>query len=674
MFDSVLIANRGEIACRIIRSARALGMRSIAVYSEADKNALHVDMASDAILLGPAPAAQSYLNVDALIHAVQESGADCVHPGYGFLSENAAFAERLAAAGVAFVGPTIEAIQKMGDKIASKKIALAAGVPTVPGGTDAVDDVAEAKRIAREIGYPVMLKASAGGGGKGMRVVAEESQIEDSLRACRNEAKGAFGDDRVFVEKFIVRPRHIEIQVLADQHGTVLHLGERECSIQRRHQKVIEECPSPFVTPEMRERMGAAAVALARQVGYTSAGTVEFVVDAERNFYFLEMNTRLQVEHPVTEMVTGVDIVEQMFRVAAGEKLSFGQSDVTWKGSAIEARLYAEDPTRGFLPAIGRLVKYREPTSGVFGTQKSVRIDAGVAEGDEITRFYDPMISKLISTGATRDEAIKSMCRALDEFEVRGLATNIEFLAAIMAHPRFHSAEIDTGFIAKEFGERFLPMQGAYPDVGRLVAVAAVMSRVLAARRSNLQPRLRDGTAAAIPAHPRIDDDGWVVVLNNSHHAVQIAVAEDGYEVRTAAHTYLVRTDWSPSKSLFQARIDGEDVTVQCERAGDTITLRHAGFRAVARVMTPRAADMLSRMPEKTNARTQKILVSPMPGLVKSIAVAVGAEVRIGDPLVSVEAMKMENQLTAEADGTVKTVHVTAGQSVEVGQTLIEFA
>ena len=674
MFDSVLIANRGEIACRIIRSARALGMRTIAVYSEADKNALHVDMASDAILLGPAPAAQSYLNVDALIRAVEESGADCVHPGYGFLSENAQFAERLAAAGVAFVGPTIEAIHKMGDKIASKRIAVAAGVPTVPGGGDAVEDAAEARRIAREIGYPVMLKASAGGGGKGMRVVAEESQIEDSLRACRNEAKGAFGDDRVFVEKFIVRPRHIEIQVLADQHGTVLHLGERECSIQRRHQKVIEECPSPFVTPDMRERMGAASVALAREVGYTSAGTVEFVVDVDRNFFFLEMNTRLQVEHPVTEMVTGVDIVEQMFRVAAGEKLSFSQNDVTWKGSAIEARLYAEDPTRGFLPATGRLVKYREPTSGVFGMQKSVRIDAGVAEGDEITRFYDPMISKLIATGPTRDEAIKSMRRALDEFEVRGLASNIEFLAAIMAHPRFHAAELDTGFIAKEFGDRFIPMQGAYPDVGRLVAVAAVMSRILAARRTNLQPRLRDGTSLAAASRPRVEDDGWVVVLNNAHHAVQIAVAEDGYEVRTAAHTYLVRTDWSPSKSLFQARIDGEDFTVQCERAGDTITLRHAGFRAVARVMTPRAADMLSRMPEKTNARTQKILVSPMPGLVKSIAIAVGAEVRIGDPLVSVEAMKMENQLTAEADGTVKAVLVTPGQSVEVGQTLIEFA
>jgi propionyl-CoA carboxylase alpha chain len=674
MFDSVLIANRGEIACRIIRSARALGMRTIAVYSEADKNALHVDMASDAILLGPAPAAQSYLNVDALIRAVEESGADCVHPGYGFLSENAQFAERLAAAGVAFVGPTIEAVHKMGDKIASKKIAMAAGVPTVPGGGGAVEDAAEARRIAREIGYPVMLKASAGGGGKGMRVVAEESQIEDSLRACRNEAKGAFGDDRVFVEKFIVRPRHIEIQVLADQHGTVLHLGERECSIQRRHQKVIEECPSPFVTPQMRERMGAAAVALAREVGYTSAGTVEFVVDAERNFYFLEMNTRLQVEHPVTEMVTGVDIVEQMFRVAAGEKLSFSQSDVTWKGSAIEARLYAEDPTRGFLPAIGRLVKYREPTSGVFGTQKSVRIDAGVTEGDEITRFYDPMISKLIANGPTRDEAIRSMCRALDEFEVRGLATNIEFLAAIMAHPRFHAAELDTGFIAKEFGDRFIPMQGNYPDVGRLVAVAAVMSRILAARRTNLQPRLRDGTPSPAPSHPRVEDDGWVVVLNNAHYAVQIAVAEDGYEVRTATHTYLVRTDWSPSKSLFQARIDGEDIIVQCERAGDTITFRHSGFRAIARVMTPRAADMLSRMPEKTNARTQKILVSPMPGLVKSIVVAAGAEVRIGDPLISVEAMKMENQLTAEADGTVKAILVAPGQSVEVNQTLIEFA
>ncbi len=674
MFNSVLIANRGEIACRIIRSARALGMRTIAVYSEADKSALHVDMASDAFLLGPAPAIESYLNIDAVLRAVEESGADCVHPGYGFLSENKVFAERLAAAGVAFVGPTIEAIHKMGDKIESKKIARAAGVPTVPGAVDAIDDIGEAKRIAREIGYPVMLKASAGGGGKGMRVVAEESQFEDSLRACRNEAKGAFNDERVFIEKFIVRPRHIEIQVLADAHGTVLHLGERECSIQRRHQKVIEECPSPFVTPEMRERMGAAAVSLAREVGYVSAGTVEFVVDAERNFYFLEMNTRLQVEHPVTEMVTGVDIVEQMFRVAAGEKLSFSQDDVTWRGSAIEARLYAEDPTRGFLPATGRLVRYREPTSGVFGTQKSVRIDAGAAEGDEITRYYDPMISKLIATGATRDDAIKSMRRALDEFEVRGVATNLEFLSAILAHPRFEAADLDTGFIAQEFGDRFLPMTGAYPDVGVLVAVAATMSRILAARRTNLQPRLRDGTSVGVQSHPPIYDDGWVVVLNGAHHAVRVAVAEDGFEVRTAQHTYLVRTDWTPSQSLFQARIDGADIAVQCERSGDTITLRHAGFRAVARVLTPRAADMLSRMPEKTNARQLKLLVSPMPGLVKSIAVAVGAEVRLGDPLIAVEAMKMENQLTAEADGTVKAILVKAGQSVEVGQTLIEFA
>ncbi len=674
MFNSVLIANRGEIACRIIRSARALGMRTIAVYSEADKSALHVDMASDAFLLGPAPAIESYLNIDAVLRAVEESGADCVHPGYGFLSENKVFAERLAAAGVAFVGPTIEAIHKMGDKIESKKIARAAGVPTVPGAIDAIDDIAEAKRIAREIGYPVMLKASAGGGGKGMRVVAEESQFEDSLRACRNEAKGAFNDERVFIEKFIVRPRHIEIQVLADSHGTVLHLGERECSIQRRHQKVIEECPSPFVTPDMRERMGAAAVALAREVGYVSAGTVEFVVDAQRNFYFLEMNTRLQVEHPVTEMVTGVDIVEQMFRVAAGEKLSFGQDDVTWRGSAIEARLYAEDPTRGFLPATGRLVRYREPTSGVFGTSKSVRIDAGAAEGDEITRYYDPMISKLIATGATRDDAIKSMRRALDEFEVRGVATNLEFLSAIMAHPRFQAADLDTGFIAQEFGDRFLPMTGSYPDVGVLVAVAATMSRILAARRTGLQPRLRDGTLVGTQSHPPIYDDGWVVVLNNAHHAVRVAVAEDGFEVRTAQRAYLVRTDWTPSQSLFQARIDGAEVAVQCERSGDTITLRHAGFRAVARVLTPRAADMLSRMPEKTNARALKLLVSPMPGLVKSIAVAVGAEVRLGDPLVAVEAMKMENQLTAEADGTVKAILVKAGQSVEVGQTLIEFA
>jgi propionyl-CoA carboxylase alpha chain len=672
MFDSVLIANRGEIACRIIRTARALGMRTIAVYSAADAGALHVDMASDAYPIGPAPAADSYLNVDALLKAVEESGAECVHPGYGFLSENARFAEALAKAGVAFVGPPIEAIHKMGDKIESKRIAAKAGVPTVPGTADSIADAQAARKVAAEIGYPVMLKASAGGGGKGMRVVSSEAQIEDALRACRSEAKSAFGDDRVFIEKFVLSPRHIEIQVLADSHGNIIHLGERECSIQRRHQKVIEECPSPFVDDAMRARMGAAAVSLARAVGYVSAGTVEFVVDANRNFYFLEMNTRLQVEHPVTEMVTGIDLVEKMFRVAAGEELGLRQEDIKWSGSAIEARLYAEDPTRGFLPAIGRLTRYREPVSGVFGTQKSVRIDAGVSEGDEITRFYDPMIAKLVASGATRAEALRTLIKAISEFEVRGLATNIEFLAALLAHPRFAAGQLDTGFIAAEFGDRFLPMESRNADVGLLVAVAATMSRILAARRLGLRPRLVDGTEAP-RAKPQVSDDSWVVVLNGEHHAVRVVSDERGYEVRTKSHNYVIQTDWTPSKALFEGTIDGAEVCVQCDRAGDTITLRHGGFRATARVMTPKGAEMLARMPEKASARMLKQLASPMPGLVKSVTVAPGAEVRFGDPLIIVEAMKMENQLTAEADAKVKAVKVAAGQSVEVGQVLIEF-
>ena len=671
MFDSILIANRGEIACRIIRTARAMGIRTIAVYSEADRGALHVDMASDAIEIGPAPSAQSYLNQEAILAAIEESGAEAVHPGYGFLSENAGFAETLGKAGVVFIGPPINAINLMGDKIRSKQAAREAGVPVVPGFAEPVTSAAEAQRIAADIGYPVILKASAGGGGKGMRVVEDGANIGEALASCISEAEASFGDGRVFIEKFITDPRHIEIQVLADAHGNTIHLGERECSIQRRHQKVVEEAPSPFVTEDLRAEMGARAVALAEAVDYVSTGTVEFIADADRNFYFLEMNTRLQVEHPVTEFVTGLDLVEQMIRIAAGEELQIGQSDVTINGWAMESRVYAEDPVRGFLPAIGRLTRYKEPMSGVFGTDKSVRIDSGASEGDTISRFYDPMIAKLITYGESRDAAIAKMRRALDEFIIEGVTHNADFLAALMGHPRFQAGELTTNFIAEEFGDRFIPGDTTHPRPKILAAVAGVLNGILETRRAEITPRHRDGLIAG--RAPMAQDDQWVVILNHSHYPVRLAETNGDAVVLVDGERFTISGAWSPEQDLFSGAVNGEDICIQVDRTANGFQFRHYGFLADIRILRPLAAEMLARMPEKADADTSNLVLSPMPGLVVSIDVEEGQEVRLGDKVAVIEAMKMENQLSAECDGAVAKIHCQPGDSVDVDQVIMEF-
>ncbi len=671
MFNTILIANRGEIACRVIRTARQLGIKTVAVYSEADQNALHVDMASDAVFIGPPMAAESYLRIDAIMAAIEETGADAVHPGYGFLSENPEFAEQLDAAGITFIGPRPDAMRVMGDKIESKLFAEKAGVPTVPGHAEPVKSAADAKKIAKKIGYPVILKASAGGGGKGMRMVESAAEIEEGLRASTAEAESSFGDGRVFVEKFITNPRHIEIQILADSHGNCVHLGERECSIQRRHQKVIEEAPSPFVDAAMRAEMGAQAVALARAVNYQSAGTVEFIVDAEKNFFFLEMNTRLQVEHPVTELITGLDLVEQMIKVAAGEELEFDQDGVSLSGWAMESRLYAEDPTRGFLPAIGRLVEYREPVTGVFGTSKNVRVDGGVNEGDEITRYYDPMIAKLITNGETRDEAIKHMQRALEEYYVRGVGNNLGFLSAVMAHPRFIEGALTTNFIAEEFGERFIPEETAHEDFGMLAAIAAMMHRREVERDNQITGRAMSGSALSREQFTYGDE--WVAIVNGESHPIRIAVADNQkVEIHAGGKNYVIDSGWRPGRSLFTGQVNDEDICMQTERTSTGFKVRHAGYQGEIRIMSSFAAELLNRMPAKKAADTSKQLISPMPGLLVSVEVEVGQDVKSGEALAVVEAMKMENQLFAERDGVVAKIYLEPGDSLDVGQIILE--
>ena len=671
MINTILIANRGEIACRVIRTARQLGIKTIAVYSEADQNALHVDMASDAICIGPDAASDSYLNIDSIMGAIEESGADAVHPGYGFLSENAEFAERLDVSDITFIGPKPNAIRVMGDKIKSKLFAEKAGVSVVPGHTEAVTTVGEAQKIAKEIGYPVILKASAGGGGKGMRMVEQENQIEEALRASTAEAVNSFGDDRIFVEKFITNPRHIEIQVLADRHGNCVHLGERECSIQRRHQKVIEEAPSSFVDEVMRANMGEQAVALAKAVDYQSAGTVEFIVDSNKHLYFLEMNTRLQVEHPVTELITGLDLVEQMIKVASGEVLSFSQADIELNGWAIEARVYAEDPTRGFLPATGRLIEYREPVSNVFGTSKHVRIDGGVNEGDEITRFYDPMISKLITSGETREEAIIHMQRSLEEYYIRGVGNNLGFLSAVMAHPRFGSGELTTNFIAEEFGDKFIPEKTIHKDFGMLASVAAMMHRRELERDNKIVGK--EILGGILKREKYKYGDNWIAIINNESHPIRIAVSEEEIvEVHTNGKNYVIDSGWSPGRFLFHGLINNEEVCMRMERTGRGFLVRHAGYQGEIRIISSLAAELLNRMPAKKPADTSRQLLSPMPGLLVSLGVSVGDEVKVGDPLAVVEAMKMENQLFSEREGVVSQIHLEPGDSLEVGQIILE--
>jgi propionyl-CoA carboxylase alpha chain len=665
VFKKILIANRGEIACRVIRTARRMGIKTVAVYSDADADALHVQMADEAVAIGPAPSAQSYLSIEKIIKACKDTGAQAVHPGYGFLSENQAFAAALKAAKIVFIGPPRKAVAAMGDKIESKKLAKAAGVNTVPGHLGVIPDAKAAVKIAREIGYPVMIKASAGGGGKGMRIAHNDAETEEGFRSATAEAKNAFADDRVFVEKFVEEPRHIEIQVLADAKGNCLYLGERECSIQRRHQKVIEEAPSPFLDAKTRKAMGEQAVALAKAVGYRSAGTVEFIVDEKRNFYFLEMNTRLQVEHPVTEKVTGLDLVELMIRVAAGEKLPLEQKDVKLKGWAIEARVYAEDPVRNFVPSIGRLVRYRPPAE-----DDGIRVDTGVYEGAEISMYYDPMIAKLVTYGATREAAIARMEGALDAFHIRGVNHNVPFLSAILRSPRFRSGNLTTGFIAEEFPEGFRPGELAKDVAARLVAAAAAIHVAQRARERAISGQ-RDGVLATPEPdwHVRLGGAGTDVTVAGALPECRVRFALDGKQ-----HDLVVASDWKIAEPLFRATIGDEAVTIQVERHGVGWRLTHAGASTDAVVLARRAAALAAQMPEKEAADTSKFLLSPMPGLLVSLAVKAGQQVRAGEELAVVEAMKMQNVLRAEQDGTVKALHAKPGESLAVDQAIVEFA
>ncbi len=660
MFNKILIANRGEIACRIIRTAKRMGIATVAVYSDVDAEALHVRMADESVPIGPAAAAESYLKIERIVEACRATGAEAVHPGYGFLSENAAFATALATAGVTFIGPGPEAIAAMGDKIQSKKLARDAGVSSVPGHLAVIPDADSAVKVARDIGYPVMIKASAGGGGKGMRIAASDEETREGFGSAASEAKSSFADDRIFIEKYIEEPRHIEIQVLGDTFGNLVYLGERECSIQRRHQKVIEEAPSPFIDPETRRAMGEEATALARAVGYRSAGTVEFIVDRERNFYFLEMNTRLQVEHPVTELVTGLDLVELMIRIAAGEPLPFTQEDVRLKGWAIEARVYAEDPRRNFLPSTGRLIRYQPPAG------EGLRLDTGVFEGAEISIYYDPMIAKLVGSGADRNTAIERLRGALDGFYVAGVQHNIAFLAAAVARPRFTAGALSTNFIAEEFRGGFAPpSEFVEPDPMILLAAA------LAHRRIREREAAIDGQLAGIRSEIA---ERAVVLLDGRPYPVSVRPESAAYRVEIEGETHLVATDWRPGEVLLQIRVDNRSATVQVERLpGAAFRLVHGGVIRQGQVLPPRAAELLALMPEKQAADTSRLLLSPMPGLLSSVAVTQGQEVKTGEPLAVVEAMKMENILRAERDGRIARIRAHPGDSLAVDQVILEF-
>ncbi|MDI4233686.1 acetyl/propionyl/methylcrotonyl-CoA carboxylase subunit alpha [Bradyrhizobium sp. 31Argb] len=671
MFKRILIANRGEIACRIIKTARRMGIETVAVYSEADRDALHVEMADEAVLIGPPPAAESYLLIDRIVDACRKTGAEAVHPGYGFLSEREAFPRALNEAGIVFIGPNPGAIAAMGDKIESKKAAAKAKVSTVPGHLGVIEDGKHAVRIADEIGYPVMIKASAGGGGKGMRIAHSKAEVEEGFNLAKAEAKSSFGDDRVFVEKFIVDPRHIEIQVLGDKHGNVIYLGERECSIQRRNQKVIEEAPSPLLDETTRRKMGEQAVALAKAVNYDSAGTVEFVAGQDKSFYFLEMNTRLQVEHPVTELVTGIDLVEQMIRVAAGEQLSLAQKDVTLTGWAVESRVYAEDPFRNFLPSIGRLVKYRPPAEksqdGV-----TVRNDTGVQEGGEISIHYDPMIAKLITHAPSRAAAIEAQSSALDAFYVDGIRHNIPFLSALMNHPRWREGKLSTGFIAEEYPKGFSARPPEGEIARRLAAVAAAIDHVLGERKRQISGQMNGRLVQR--------ERRRAVWLDREEIALDVAREADGVAVRFIASDGLpgnphnLVSNWVPGEPVWQGTIDGQFVAMQVRPINNGFRLAHQGFEVSIYVFTEAEATSARLMPVVSAADTGKKLLCPMPGLVVSIAVSEGQEVKAGETLAVVEAMKMQNVLRAERDGTVKKIHAAPGATLAVDALILEFA
>ncbi len=667
MIKKILIANRGEIACRVIKTARRLGISTVAVYSDADRNALHVSMADEAVHIGPSPSSQSYIVIDRIIDAVRKTGADAVHPGYGFLSENANFAAALEREGVTFIGPPVGAIEAMGDKITSKQLAARAGVSTVPGHMGLIENADEAVLIANEIGYPVMIKASAGGGGKGMRIAHNADEAREGFQASRNEAKNSFGDDRIFIEKFITEPRHIEIQVLGDKQGTVLYLGERECSIQRRNQKVIEEAPSPFLDEATRKAMGEQAVALAKAVGYHSAGTVEFIVDGKQNkFYFLEMNTRLQVEHPVTELVTGLDLVEEMIKVAAGEPLSFGQRDVKLNGWAIESRLYAEDPYRNFLPSIGRLTRYRPPAEGPTNNGAILRNDTGVYEGGEISMYYDPMVAKLCAWAPSRDAAIAAMSDALDDFEVEGIGHNLPFLSAVMNQERFRSGQLTTGYIAEEFPDGFHGVEPDQASARKLAAVAATINRIVQARAADI--------SGTIGNHRRRIGQDWVVSFGQWRFDVSMPSVERGTEVSFADGEVLcVASDWLPGKTHCAFSVGSDILGIKVDLVGSAIRLRWRGTEMIARVRSPRVAELARLMPIKLAADTSKLLLCPMPGVLTSLSVEAGSVVEAGQTLAVVEAMKMENALKAERKGVVKRIEAKVGHSLAVDELILEF-
>ncbi|PKB25689.1 propionyl-CoA carboxylase alpha chain [Novosphingobium kunmingense] len=670
MFKKILIANRGEIACRVIKTARRMGIQTVAVYSDADARAPFVQMADEAVHIGPSPAAQSYLIADKIIEACKATGAEAVHPGYGFLSERTSFAEELAKNGIAFIGPPVGAIAAMGDKIESKKLAKEAGVNVVPGFVGEIEDTEHAVRISDEIGYPVMMKASAGGGGKGMRLAYDEKDVREGFEAVKREGLNSFGDDRVFIEKFILNPRHIEIQILGDQHGNILYLNERECSIQRRHQKVVEEAPSPFVTPKMRKAMGEQCVALSRAVGYYSAGTVELIVSGAdptgESFYFLEMNTRLQVEHPVTEAITGIDLVEQMIRVAAGEKLAMTQDDIGIDGWSIENRVYAEDPYRGFLPSTGRLVRYQPPVEGWTDDGEAngrrgvdgVRVDDGVYEGGEVSMFYDPMIAKLVTWGQTRDEAADKQIAALDSFEIEGLGHNIDFVSAIMQHPRFRSGELTTGFIAEEYPDGFHGAATSNETARDLAAIAGFIATARADRARQVDQQLNG------ELEPPYD---WSVTIGDRIFAVALEddVLVDGDPVDMGC-------SYTPGDRMVEAHIAGQTYTVKIEPTRTGLKMTTRGAIHQVRVLPAHIAHLTQHMIEKVPPDLSKFLICPMPGLLVSLSVAEGDKVEAGQPLAVVEAMKMENILRAEKSATVKKVNAKAGDSLAVDAVILE--
>ena len=665
MFKKILIANRGEIACRVMRTARRLGIATVAVYSEVDSGALHVREADEAIFIGGSASAESYLVREKIIDAVRQSGAEAVHPGYGFLSENASFAEALEAEGIVFIGPRKKAIAAMGDKIESKKLAAQAGVSTVPGYVGVLEDDTEAGKVAGDIGYPVMIKASAGGGGKGMRVAYNEDEVKEGFRSAVNEAVSSFGDDRVFIEKFIEEPRHIEIQIIADTKGNTIYLGERECSIQRRHQKVVEEAPSPFLDPQTRKLMGEQSVLLSKTVEYCSAGTVEFIVDKNKNFYFLEMNTRLQVEHPVTECITGLDLVELMIRIAAGEELPLQQKDVSLDGWAIETRIYAEDPYRGFLPSTGRLVKYQQPEN-----QKGVRIDSGVTEGSEISIFYDPMIAKLVTSGDSRKQAIDRMELALNSFKIRGVNHNIDFLSAVMTNPRFQQGEFNTGFIAEEFPTGFKGTQLSNEIKMSLYSIAVAFEFTKLTRNKTISGRVE------LPLRANFENTNYIY-LSVFDEGVwinfKLEQTTEGFSVSNEKRTIRLDGTFNLVTKLFDGFVDGVQMIVQVEQEGGTCQVKYNGCELQLKLVPSRLAQLVDLMPVKQAPDMSRYLLSPMPGLLVSIAVSEGQSIKAGQELAVVEAMKMENVMKAEQDGIVSKVHANIGESLTVDQILIEF-